>query len=74
MEIMPQIQFTNQQLQNQLFNTVKTAASVASTKDYIQFKNKFEAGQIIGADDDYDQQFETESEIFDSSFLPFFNG
>lgn len=74
MEIMPQIQFTNQQLQNQLFSTVKTAASVASTKDYIDFKNKFESGQVIGADDDYNQQFQDDQEIFDSSFLPFFNG
>jgi hypothetical protein len=72
MEILPQIQFSNIQLQNQVYNTVKTAASVASTKKYIEFKDKMNT--ILGADEDYDQQFSSSDDTFDSSFLPFFNG
>lgn len=70
MEILPQIQFTNTQLQQQVFNTVKTAASVASPKSYINYKDKLNS--IIGADEDYNEQFEGDE--FDPSFLPFFNG
>ena len=74
MEIMPMVQFSNLQIQNQLLDTIKTAASVANPKDYIKFKQKFESGAIIGADDDY--SFETvapEEDALDSSFMPFFN-
>lgn len=70
MEILPQIQFSNVQLQQQVYNTVKTAASVASPKDYISFKDKLSS--IIGADEDYSDQFDDEG--FDPSFLPFFDG
>jgi len=73
MEIMPMVQFTNMEIQNRLLETIKTAASVASPKDYIAFKQKFESGVILGADDDY--SFETvvpEDDALESSFMPFF--
>lgn len=71
MEILPQIQFSNTQLQKQVLETVKTAASVANPKDYISFKDKMVS--IIGADEDYGQ-FGNETEDFDPSFLPFYSG
>jgi hypothetical protein len=71
MEIMPQIQFTNQQIQVQILKTVQTAASIAGTKDYIKFtEKKDDISHIVGIDDDYN--FEKTDDI-DSAFLPFIN-
>jgi hypothetical protein len=75
-EIMPQIQFTNQQLQTQLLDTIKSAASISSTKDYMKHKAKIEA-EIISADSDYNLGLNSGMEVEDdddlSVFLPFFS-
>ncbi len=74
MDIMPKIQFSNQELQSQLLDTVKSAASVTNTKEFIKHRTSIEA-EIIAADADYDFSKTTGFEVDDelSAFLPFFS-
>ena len=72
MEILPLIQFTNQQIQERILDDVKVAASVAGTKDYIAHTQKNDMNTIIGIDSDYNYGREQEG-MEESIFLPFFN-
>ena len=75
-DIMPQIQYTNKQLQTQLLDTIKSAASVSDTKQFIKHKTNIEA-EIIAADADYNFSSSPRSgvDVVDdddlSTFLPF---